>query len=681
MAPRARSLIAVAALLLSAVVVAGVTESPASATTFSVTSTEMCGGAGTFQQALADANANPGLDTIEFAPGITVEAWTCNMLPSPIFSYPLSATDSVTIVGNGSTVLGGQVFVNSSGRVNDPNECPSRTAGTLMVTPSVGFLEVGTYDIDNTAVSVAVSNLKFSGMPSLFLVERNASLAVTDTSADKTYSFNDDCSRPPIQSSGGNVTLTRVTITGSSTPASQVNEPTSLTAVVAGFGSGELVMDHVTMGNNFSGRAIAWGGSSAKIVNSQFLESGGFELNAANSDIVNSGWWSHRQEAVDRIISLAGVVRIEASSFFWSWPVCSECSVASLGFATGGSGRFDFHSSAIGSGADIPVAAPLLWGDVSAFSSDAFTWVQPTGAQDAAAINAILPSALTGPPGLTTSFIGGLTGSASADLTPLLGTSGTPGVLIDAIPSATCTSPDDANALRSPIDGSCIVLDVLGNPRWDAGNGKRNIGAIQTVSSPHLTVVGTGRDIVLGWNQPPDPLSGAITGYQVSYVPVAGGATQTIEVTGPSLTTATVTGLVPGVEYRFTVAAVNGVGPGPSSNTVSATPMGSVGVPAVTAAGGAGAVHLFWTEPDAGGHPGPLSYFVTYRPLGSLGWNIGPGPILGRIATISGLDDGTTYEFGVVAVANDGAMSGEIGIAMASTDPLPSPDVRPVFTG
>ena len=185
-------------------------------------------------------------------------------------------------------------------------------------------------------------------------------------------------------------------------------------------------------------------------------------------------------------------------------------------------------------------------------------------------------------------------------------------------------------------------------------------------------------DVVLGWNRPPDPGSGAITGYRVSFAPSAGGVPQTVDVTGPTTTTTTIVGLTPGVEYSFTVAAVNGIGPGPSSNTVVATPFGTVEPPLPTAVGGPGAVLLSWTEPDAGGHPGPLAYVVLFRPLGGSDWTTGPGPISGRVVTVPGLAAGTTYEFGVFAVATDGATSRTLGVATATTDPdAPTP----TFTG
>ena len=647
--------------LLAAVTVAatglavGLPSAPAGATGYTVTSTNMCGGAGTFQQALQDANANPGPDTITFTPGLVVDAWTCNSLPAPIYVYPLGVSDSVTIVGNGATISGGQVFINSAGQVNDPTRCPSSTAGTLAASISVGFLEVGTFNVDNSAISLTVDGLNFSGMPSLFLVEKNASLSLSNSTADKTLSFNNDCSRPPIQSTDGNVTLRGVVFHDSSTPRLHVNDPNSDSAVVVGLGSGALAMDHVTMDYNFSGRAVVWGGASAKIVSSQFYESGGLWLNGANSEIINSVWRTNRQVATDRIISTTGTARIDASTFYWSQPECNACTSPSLGFATAGAGQFDFHSTAIGAGADYPGANPLLWGNTATgFTSDSLTWVQPTGTQDAAAIGVILPNASTDPPGLNPSFVASLTNGDIADVTPLHGTIATPGVLVDAVANATCTTPNDANKLIDPIDSSCITTDVFGKPRWDAGNNKRDIGGVQTAQSPHLAVSSVTSDIGLSWNRPPDPGSGAITGYRVTYAPVAGGSPQTVDISGAGSTTTTITGLTLGTPYRFTVVPLNGVGPGTPSNEVQATPIGPVAATTVAATGGDGSVRVFWPEPSLGGHPGPPSYFVMFRPNGTTAWLAGPGPLAGRTTLLPGLINGTTYDIGVLATSTDG---------------------------
>ena len=688
-------LIAVLASMASLLIATAAT--PAGASTFSVTSVNMCGGAGTFQQALADANAHPGVDTIEIAAGLTIESWTCNSLPNPIHGYPLTATESLEIVGNGSTVTGGQVYINAAGQVNDPASCPEHTAGTRVASEAVGLLDVGTFDTDNTGLAVSVHDLNFSGMPSLFLVEKNASLTLTDSTADRTQALRDECTRPPIQSNDGDVTLRRVTLHDSSTPAIGVAEASSTTAVVTGLGHGSLVMDHVRMDHNYSGRAVRWNGPSALIVSSQFDESGGIWLDADRSEIVNSSWRSTRQNAVDRIASTASTLRVEASTFFWGQPVCERCLGPSLGFVTAGTGRFDLHSTAIGSGSDYPGAQPLLWGDTSAFTSDALTWVQPTGAQDAAAINAILPNALTAAPGLNSSFVQAVLQGGVSDVTPLLGTVVTPGVLIDAVTSATCTAPNDANTLINPIDSSCITTDVFGAPRWDSGDGSRNIGAVQNVDTPHLAVASIGDgEVTLQWNRPLATAPATITGYSIFHRPISGGAYTRVDLTGADTLSHVVTGLTDGVDEEFQVLAVLTSGDGPLSNAVHATPVGPIGTPVVTAVPGATDVRLFWTEPSPNGHTQPFQYFVVFRPVGAADWSDGPGHLAGRTTDIPELACATTYEFGVAVVAADGTAGPVIGTATASPtaacpepqpepgpgpSPLPPDVVVPKFTG
>jgi len=322
-----------------------------------------------------------------------------------------------------------------------------------------------------------------------------------------------------------------------------------------------------------------------------------------------------------------------------------------------------------------------------AIAADQYSWAQPTNLQDAAAIEAIVGTdIITDTPGL---YPGGFYPGDGA-VTPLVRDDSTPGVLIDAIPDAKGTVPVGANALRDPLTGDPILFDVFGNERWD-GNDASNIGAIQTVFAPHLTVAGVSDGRVdLTWNQvistnPTYPVDKYFVQYRI-----AGSADPwtEIEIPDPDQLFETVTGLTNGVEYEFKVHAhaVAPVGDLPDSNVVEATPLGEAGIPDHAAIGGAGAVQLFWTEPPLGGHPGPPSYFVVYRVAGTSEWFAGPRYLSGRTTIIPGLDPGTTYEFGVFALTTDGTTSPDVGVTTAATDPGPDPEPDPAdqaarFTG
>lgn len=235
----------------------------------------------------------------------------------------------------------------------------------------------------------------------------------------------------------------------------------------------------------------------------------------------------------------------------------------------------------------------------NSFGSDALTWVQPTENQNVIALPVVLAQCHDRPT---------WTLSQRDDLDPVHDSPHPtpwhelhPGVLLNTVANAQCAG---ANQLLSPVDSSCVTADVFGKPRIDAGNSKRNIGAVQTAQSPYLAVTSSTSDIGLGWNRPPDPTSEAITGYRVTYLPVARGSPQSVDVTSPDTTSTTITGLTVGVPFRFTVAPLNVAGPGTPSNEVLATPLGAVGPPTVTATGSNIAAQVFWTEPTLGCRPG-----------------------------------------------------------------------------
>lgn len=123
--------------------------------TFTVTSQAMCGGAGTFQQAVKDANASPGKDTIEFTAGLTAGTSSCASIHSPE-EFLIVATEAVDIVGNGAKIIGPMYCVDPQGRVNNFQQCPFNTAGSNWLQKAKGVLAIGEFGQDNTGVDVTM---------------------------------------------------------------------------------------------------------------------------------------------------------------------------------------------------------------------------------------------------------------------------------------------------------------------------------------------------------------------------------------------------------------------------------------------------------------------------------------------------------------------------------------------
>jgi len=147
----------------------------------------------------------------------------------------------------------------------------------------------------------------------------------------------------------------------------------------------------------------------------------------------------------------------------------------------------------------------------------------------------------------------------------------------------------------------------------------------------------------VSWDAPADNGGAAITLYTVTASP--GGATATT-----TDTNATVTGLSNGFTYTFTVTATNANGdtsnPSDQSNPVTpAPPATAPSAPdGVVATAGDGFAVVDWTAPDNGGST-ITSYTVTASP------GVASVRVNGNVtsAKVTGLDNGTTYTFTVVA--------------------------------
>jgi len=180
-------------------------------------------------------------------------------------------------------------------------------------------------------------------------------------------------------------------------------------------------------------------------------------------------------------------------------------------------------------------------------------------------------------------------------------------------------------------------------------------------------VTGTAgdRQVVLVWTAPTDNGGAPITDYLVEYRLASGGGWQTFADGVSATTTTTVTGLVNGTSYVFRITPVTAYGPGAQSlvsaavipvtvSTVPGTPFGVRGDSQVS---------LSWTAPvDDGGTP-VTDYVVQYRvnQTGTTWQTFADGVSAGTIATVTGLTNGTSYVFRVLAVnaAGTSPASGE----------------------
>ena len=118
----------------------------------------------------------------------------------------------------------------------------------------------------------------------------------------------------------------------------------------------------------------------------------------------------------------------------------------------------------------------------------------------------------------------------------------------------------------------------------------------------------------------------------------------------------TVTGLTNGVGYTFSVTATNAAGTSAAAvSSVSVTPRVPATAPSVptslTAVEGNAQVSLNWIAPENDGGEALNDYVINYRTVGSSTWRLyADSTSVNTSATVTGLTNGTPYEFSVQAV-------------------------------
>ena len=642
-------------------------QSSYSQTTYTVTSTSK-DGTGSINEAIGLANSNPGADIIEFTPGLQIDATHLFYIPGGLADYMLNITESVTIDGKGGALIGSQRWINPSGDWNSLNDCPGNVPKGNIIASMPNFMQVGTINEDNAAITVTVKNLSIEQFNSIAKVRDNATLEFENFNADKIWSTLNCNSRGLLSADDG----ASISIKNSQFINTVNWGVPATTSEISSSNAGDLTIENTLFYNNNGGEqfAISWDGASGSevnIVSSRFMLSGGIFLSGSISvsNFVNSIWVNadaSNPKSGDRIInSASGDMNITASSLMWNNNYCDGVCQSELSeslIERRGAGKINIKESAIGLN-NTSGSATLLntlgnTGTGAGFTADTETWIQSTTNQDVAALRTITSQPVLRSNG--TAFNSPVVPSTlyfdAEMVTPAF-----PGELIDIIPAT--------SVLTNPINSTPITLDVFGNARNDA-NGLRDIGAFQLGLASALSL-GTITDgsVGLSWTEPLHHDNIAILNYRITYREV--GGFEDFEVVPSTDTATTITGLTNGTEYEFEVQANYDPGNlGPASNTVSATPLGAMTAPAVTATPGNTEVALSWNAPDLGGRTFQLLNILWFEQGGDFVDVHTIYDINETTYTVTGLTNGTTYDFKISATVSE--RSGPTGTASATPD-------------
>ena len=192
----------------------------------------------------------------------------------------------------------------------------------------------------------------------------------------------------------------------------------------------------------------------------------------------------------------------------------------------------------------------------------------------------------------------------------------------------------------------------------------------------NVTAVGGNTQATVNWTIPASNGGSAIIDYTVTSTP--GNISTTV--TGPTASSAVVSGLTNGQAYTFKVTARNSVSSGPASaasNSVTPNPATVPGAPTnPNAVGGTGQATVTWTIPASNGGSPIIDYTATSNPGGFFATVSGP---TATSAVVSGLANSTAYTFTVTArnAVGTGPPSGQSNSVTPTAPTAPDPPASP----
>jgi len=629
-------------------------------TTYTVTATTE-DGPGSIIEAILKANANPGVDIIEFTPGLQVNAATH---VSPNFPFMLDIKESVIIDGKGGALNGFQHWISNSGTINGTTFCPGSDNGNTQILAQMpGLLNIGVKDQDNSSIKVTIKNLNVQQFNELARIRKNATLIVENVKAKEIYAAY-ECKTTPIffADVGASLTLRNSEFIESESWGEDA---------ISGVNAGDLIIENCLFYdlNKREHFAVNWNGqtgSKIHIVSSRFMVAGGInisgdidEFNFVNSTWVNGSFGD--PAFADRFINNStGQMNIIASSIRWNSNNCdAQCQFDTYpSLIESKNGQINFIESAIGFNFNdfntfdnIIKTLNTIEVDAKGFTADEYTYIEPSNGTTAFRLKEF-----TGQQNLITqgtAFNPKVTNTiVDIDIVqPNIS-----GVLIDRI-----TYP-----VGNPITNTAITNDAIGNERFDA-NGFRDIGAVQLSLAPYLTLKGTVQQTVdLSWNEPLHHDNFQIIRYELLYSEKGYSASTTVVVNQPNKNQ-TITELSYGKTYEFKVRAIyddnNGSEiVGPFSNIISLPLITPFSInPNLTTIPLDTKVNVSWNLPDLGGRTFER-YLLLYRVNGTTQVIGGAGSITDPNLTsyfATDLTNDKTYEF-ILSVKASGEWSSEV---------------------
>jgi hypothetical protein len=502
------------AVMLALLAAAGPIGGASRAATFTVTGTSWgtTTTAGTLAWAIDQANGSSDTgNVISIKPNLLIDVDDATAIDVALDLAQI--TRSVTIEGNGATLVGNPEFITRSAQPKTVTKYNPEAfvSGDVQVTPSFSFAKIGTSGRDNSGITVSITGLNADGLNRFALIEPGARLDVTTAGIVNSVNFD---------FSGRNITPGFEALAGATLNLDRVviDKAYGLTSLPGGIVAGTDATINVsssTIRDSSSGPAVILAGGTANVVSSVLDGSGGVTVTGGSSvatgtvNFVNSvaflagplnGGGNDSLDDNRFAAGTGGTINATASTIVADLVSLSGSPSAGNGVPLDAAGgTIELRSSAVmvtNDADEFPGQIGYRTSAGGALTADAYSWVRPTLAQTALQLPTLFsqPALITGEPGFLVDTISVSPLIEETFPFPVASWPVWNGVLIGVVPDA-----DSANVLINPITTSIITLDVFGQARTTGG--LRNAGAVEGFRSvPELdpASLGGGLSLLLG---------------------------------------------------------------------------------------------------------------------------------------------------------------------------------------